>query len=155
MKRMIRSQSSLMQEHPDWFAHVDDPRTWSAERIAREEELRKAREAADEEDYWDLTHGEGQYEEFGPTEVYDSTDITAETSTRDRISNLKMRIEDLELIINELKATGADPEEWIDYELELQELEDELNFAWQDDEAEWNYAREQQEFNPDGSLKWY
>ena len=50
---------------------------------------------------------------------------------------------------------GADIDELIDYELELNELRDELNFAWQYDEAEYNYALEQQEFNPDGSLKGY
>lgn len=47
-----------------------------------------------------------------------------------------------------------DQERLDDYEA-LEELRQELNFAWQDDEAEYNYAVQQQEFNPDGSLKFY
>ena len=81
--------------------------------------------------------------------------IRSSITTRDRISKIQERIDDINVIISELQAIGAEPEELIDYQLELQELEDELNFAWQDDEAEYNYAVEQQEFNPDGSLKYY
>ena len=81
--------------------------------------------------------------------------IRSSTTTRDRISKIQERINDINAIVSELQAIGAEPEELIDYQLELQELEDELNFAWQDDEAEYNYAVEQQEFNPDGSLKYY
>lgn len=36
--------------------------------------------------------------------------------------------------------------------LDIHELEEQINFAWQDDEAEYNYALDRQEFNLDGSL---
>ena len=72
---------------------------------------------------------------------------------RDRIAYLEEKIEILE---EELyRNRYLDPEERIDDQLELEELKEQLNFAWQDDEAEYNYALQQQEFNPDGSLKGY
>lgn len=79
--------------------------------------------------------------------------IHAATSTRDRISYLQDKID----ILKEYLARDnyEDPEERIDDQLELEELKEQLNFAWQDDEAEYNYALQQQEFNPDGSLKGY
>ena len=79
--------------------------------------------------------------------------VTASTSTRDRISYLEEQIAVLEDKIK--NGDYVDPEEMIDDKLALDELRDELNFAWQDDEAEYNYALQQQEFNPDGSLKGY
>ena len=79
--------------------------------------------------------------------------VTASTSTRDRISYLEEQIAVLEDKIK--NSDYADPEEMIDDKLALDELRDELNFAWQDDEAEYNYALQQQEFTPDGSLKGY
>lgn len=77
--------------------------------------------------------------------------LASTISTRDRISNLEERIEVLEGLIEDCR----DESLLVDLHLELAELKEELNFAWQDDEAEYNYAVEQQEFNPDGSLKYY
>ena len=79
--------------------------------------------------------------------------IRSSSNTRDRISYLQEKIE----ILKEYLARNEyeDPEERIDDQIELAELEEQLNFAWQDDEAEYNYALQQQEFNPDGSLKGY
>lgn len=77
--------------------------------------------------------------------------VLASTSTRDRISDLEERIDELEGLIEDCH----DENLLVDLYLELAELKDQLNFAWQDDEAEYNYAVEQQEFNPDGSLKYY
>ena len=74
------------------------------------------------------------------------------TSTRSRISGLEKKIESIR---DRLADPDLDEDERIDLGIELAEAEEQLNFAWQDDEAEWNYARDQQEFNPDGSLKWY
>lgn len=142
MKRMIRRTVTASE---DYVVDVDlskkDNEWW-----AREEKKRLARELADEEDAYDLEHEEG---------IYSCDNVVAETSTRDRISDLEERIRQLKVRIDRLHEIGADDDEIIDYQLELQELEDDLNFAWQDDEAEYNYAVEQQEFNPDGSLKYY
>lgn len=79
--------------------------------------------------------------------------IRSSSDTRDRISYLQEKIE----ILKEYLARDEheDPEERIDDQIELADLEEQLNFAWQDDEAEYNYALQQQEFNPDGSLKGY
>ena len=88
--------------------------------------------------------------------IVSSKKINASESTRDRISYLQEKIEILEDRIARAKADyDSDPEEIIDDQLELEELKEQLNFAWQDDEAEYNYALQQQEFNPDGSLKGY
>ena len=76
-------------------------------------------------------------------------------STRGRIGMLEERIADLENYIEDAKAAGTDIEDLVDEYQELEELKEQLNFAWQDDEAEYNYALQQQEFNPDGSLKGY
>mgnify|MGYP000933926412 CR=1 FL=1 len=75
------------------------------------------------------------------------------SSTRDRITSLEERIADIEERLHNDRY--EDPEDRIDDHVELEELKEQLNFAWQDDEAEYNYALEQQEFNPDGSLKGY
>jgi len=72
-----------------------------------------------------------------------------------RISNLQDRIEELENRLNVMKMQGCDADDMVDIHLELQECRDNLNFAWQDDEADYNYALERQEFNPDGSLALY
>ena len=80
--------------------------------------------------------------------------VESSTSTRDRISDLEERIESLKNYIEDCRARGC-YQDTVDEQIELEELKEQLNFAWQDDEAEWNYAREQQEFNPDGSLKFY
>ena len=74
------------------------------------------------------------------------------TSTRDKISGLQKKIDRLR---DRLADPDVDEDERIDLGLELSEAEEQLNFAWQDDEAEYNYALQQQEFNPDGSLKYY
>jgi len=80
--------------------------------------------------------------------------IQASTDTRNRIS-------DLQAYIDRLEAELADPELDLDesrkfeLQMDLAEAKDNLNYAWQDDEAEYNYALERQEFNPDGSLKGY
>lgn len=79
------------------------------------------------------------------------TALNGSTSTRDRISDLEEEITRLKDYIDQCD----DIEDCIDEQLRLEELEDELNFAWQDDEAEYNYAVEQQAFNPDGSLVYY
>lgn len=68
------------------------------------------------------------------------------------------RIEILENEIAELKnrlAENISEDERVELWINLSEAEEELNLAWQDDEAEYNYALERQEFNPDGSLKYY
>ncbi len=92
--------------------------------------------------------------EFTEEYLNASTNVNA-SSTRDRISGLQDKIEYLETMINERRDQYVDPEELIDDQLELEELKDELRFAWAEDEAEYNYALQQQEFNPDGSLKGY
>lgn len=76
-------------------------------------------------------------------------------ATSQKISQLEDRIAEIKDNIQTAQIDGLDEDYIVDLYQELNELEDELNFAWQDDEAEWNYAREQQEFNPDGSLKLY
>lgn len=97
------------------------------------------------------------------------TSVTASTDTRSRIAQLEEQIEWLKNDISSLNEMLADPnipryndesdealeDRIIDRQQELAEAEEQLNFAWQDDEAEWNYAVEQQEFNPDGSLALY
>ena len=84
--------------------------------------------------------------------VKPKTNVTAASHARDKIGGLENRIADL-------RARLAEPDlaedERIDLGQELAELEEQLNFAWQDDEAEYDYAIQQQEFNPDGSLKGY
>ena len=79
--------------------------------------------------------------------------VNASTDTRDRIAYLQDKINILEEYL--ARDEYSDPEERIDDQIELEELKEQLNFAWQDDEAEYNYALQQQEFNPDGSLKGY
>lgn len=74
------------------------------------------------------------------------------SSTRSKITALEDRIASIR---EALDNPEIDEDESIELQQELSELEDQLNFAWQDDEAEWDYARQQQEFNPDGSLKGY
>lgn len=141
--RQVSSKEQVAASE-DYIVDVDldniDKQWWEAE-----EKRRLAREIADEEDAYDLEHDEGIY----------SCDTIQASSTRDRISDLEKRIAELEEGLKYARATGADYDVIIDYQLELDELRDELNFAWQDDEAEYNYALEQQEFNPDGSLKGY
>ena len=99
----------------------------------------------------DNTYGEYDTNDKFAIVGCDTSYIKGET-TRDRIYGLQARIDDL-------RSQLADPDladdERVDIGLELAALEDELNFAWQDDEAEYNYALRQQEFNPDGSLKGY
>lgn len=94
---------------------------------------------------------EGTYEVGDKFAIVNSS-IKA-TSTKDRISYLEERIADLEEEIE--NDTYADPDYLIDAQLELEELKEQLNLAWQDDEAEYYYALQQQKFNPDGSLKGY
>ena len=77
------------------------------------------------------------------------------SDTYDRIRFLQEKIGIVEERIARKKANYCNRDELIDDQLELEELKEQLNFAWQDDEAEYNYAYEQQEFNPDGSLKGY
>ena len=79
--------------------------------------------------------------------------IKADTETpRQRIS----RIEDAIAHIKwRLQTDYLTDDERSDLQMDLAELEEQLNFAWQDDEADYNYALERQEFNPDGSLKYY
>lgn len=79
--------------------------------------------------------------------------VNASTDTRDRIAYLQDKINILEEYL--ARDEYSDPEERIDDQMELEELKEQLNFAWQDDEAEYNYALQQQEFNPDGSLRGY
>lgn len=74
-------------------------------------------------------------------------------------SDLRSYIDELETKIEIIKQRLADPEEpddeRIDDQEELMYLEDELRNAWAEDEKEWDYARNAQEFNPDGSLALY
>lgn len=76
-------------------------------------------------------------------------------TSQNKILQLADRIAEIKDNIQTAQIEGLDEDYIADLYQELNELEDELNFAWQDDESEWNYAREQQEFNPDGSLKLY
>ena len=78
--------------------------------------------------------------------------VEASREVRDRIDYLENRIADVKTRLNDPDLSEDERE---DLGMELHELEDELNFAWQDDEAEYDYAVRQQEFNPDGSLKYY
>ena len=84
-----------------------------------------------------------------------SKKVNSSTSTRSKIARIQDRIAELQNYIEDCKMRGCDLEDIVDEQQELEYLEDELNFAWQDDQAEYNYALEQQEFNPDGSLKGY
>lgn len=70
------------------------------------------------------------------------------TSTIARIEN---EINMLEARIIDAKNSGEDT---TDLEIDLWAEKEQLNFAWQDNEDEYNYAPERQEFNPDGSLVW-
>ncbi len=74
------------------------------------------------------------------------------STTRSKISSLQDRLASVQ---EELSNPDLSDDERASLHEELRELEDELNFAWQDDEAEWDYARQRQEFNPDGSLVGY
>ena len=78
--------------------------------------------------------------------------IRAESDTRGRIKSLENRLKEFK---NMLENPDLDDEDRVYIGQEISRLEEELNFAWQDDEAEYNYAVQQQEFNPDGSLKFY
>lgn len=78
--------------------------------------------------------------------------VQASSDTRNRISDLQNYIDKIEA---ELADPNLDEDRRIDLQMDLAEAKDNLNYAWQDDEAEYNYALEQQEFNPDGSLKGY
>lgn len=73
-------------------------------------------------------------------------------STQERIADLQSR---LNYINAKIEACECGDPEHIDLCIERSALEEQLNFAWQDDEAEYNYALECQEFNPDGSLALY
>ena len=87
--------------------------------------------------------------------------FTVKPKTIQASSDTRNRISDLQNYIEELEAQLADPELDLDesrkfeLQMDLAEAKDNLNYAWQDDEAEYNYALERQEFNPDGSLKGY
>lgn len=74
------------------------------------------------------------------------------TDTRSYIDELETKIEIIKRRLNDPEE--PEDERVDDYE-ELQYLEDELRHAWAEDEAEWDYVRNAQEFNPDGSLKLY
>lgn len=74
------------------------------------------------------------------------------SSTHDRISYLEQQISNVRDRLSDFDLSDDERE---DLGMELASLEDELNFAWQDDEAEYNYALQQQEFYPDGRLKGY
>lgn len=97
----------------------------------------------------------GEYDPIFTCDQVDASTNVEATSTRGRIAGLEERIVDLQNYIDSALADGTPVEDLVDEQLELQELEDELRFAWADDEAEYNYALEQQEFNPDGSLRGY
>ena len=74
-------------------------------------------------------------------------------SVQDRITELQDKIYYIEQEIANHKYSSDD--ELYDLQEYLAELKDELRFAWKEDEDEWLYALNQQEFNPDGSLKLY
>ena len=87
--------------------------------------------------------------------------FTVKPKTIQASADTRNRIADLQNYIDRLEAELADPELDFDesrkfeLQMDLAEAKDNLNYAWQDDEAEYNYALERQEFNPDGSLKGY
>lgn len=78
--------------------------------------------------------------------------ISASSDTRSRISNIEQRIAQIQ---NRLQDEDLDEFDRVSLNESLMELQQELNFAWQDDEQEYNEAFENQEFNSDGSLKGY
>ena len=81
------------------------------------------------------------------------------TAKSNVLGNTRNRISSIEDRISELEDALADPS--IDDDLrwslneDLEILQQDLREAWADDEEEWRYAVDQQEFNPDGSLKYY
>ena len=81
------------------------------------------------------------------------------TAKSNVLGNTRNRISSIEDRISEIENALADP--YIDDDLrwslneDLEILQQDLKEAWADDEAEWRYAVDQQEFNPDGSLKYY
>lgn len=77
------------------------------------------------------------------------------SSTRSKITDLENRIAEYEQYIENCLDQGVDPEDLIDYYQSIEELKDELRFAWAEDEQEYIDALQAQEFNPDGSLKYY
>lgn len=110
-----------------------------------------------------------QQEAKGLYNKYKDGAVTASTDTKSRIAQLEELVEWLKNDISSLNEMLADPnipryndesdedleDRIADRQQELADAEEQLNFAWQDDEAEYNYALEQQEFNPDGSLALY
>lgn len=78
--------------------------------------------------------------------------VRCSSDTRQRIRMLEKELQDIEY---RMDTDMLSPDERVDLDIRRQELEDEINFAWQDDEAEWDYARRAQKFNSDGSLKYY
>ena len=84
--------------------------------------------------------------------VKPKTKKAIEASTRDRIRDIEDRIDEIDAVLAD---PYVDPDLAEDLNMERAELEDDLRFAWADDEAEWDYARQRQEFNPDGSLVGY
>ena len=55
---------------------------------------------------------------------------------------LTQRLKELKDELHQAYALGADMDELQDLHLEIAELEERVNFAWQDDEFEEDYARE-------------
>ena len=84
---------------------------------------------------------------------YDEDEEMLEDEDLDEIELLQTKISILEAEIE--RGDYTDEDELFDAKEQLEELRQELNFAYQDDEASWQYAKDQQEFNPDGSLRSY
>lgn len=58
------------------------------------------------------------------------------TNQRDRIKDMEERIELLEGIIQKYKDNGCDAEDYVDYQIEIEELKSDIRYAWHVDEME-------------------
>ena len=72
---------------------------------------------------------------------------------------LEDRLKDLQEQYQNLKDAGTDLDDLVDLAIDIHELEERVNFAWQDEESEEDYVREcirtgEAHFEPDGSVGW-
>ena len=72
---------------------------------------------------------------------------------------LEQKLEDFREQYQNMKDAGYEPEDLVDIAIDIHELEERVNFAWQDEESEEDYVREcirtgEAHFEPDGSIGW-